>query len=121
MTRRVRELEAGNFYERCVSMFSVSKFSLALGLALAIAAQAEPAQKIHVPTLNALVGKMVKEVLVESQQGPNPLFSALELKLDEKGTDLNSEDRVQLKLDASAAVHRTRWNTPASISLSVSG
>jgi len=60
-------------------------------------------------------------VLVESQQGPNPLFSALELKLDEKGTDLNSEDRVQLKLDATAAVYRTRWNTPASISLSVSG
>jgi hypothetical protein len=93
---------------------------LAVALLFSVPSRAAD-DKVDVTKLNQVVQKLVGQVLLETQKGSNPLFKALEIKLDDKGTDLTSDNQVSIKLDASATVSRTIWapNSDTSVELDI--
>ena len=83
--------------------FSGNRARALAGLALFLSFSAHADSSVlSVPAFNQVVGKLVHEVLVETQKTPNPFVQAFALKIDDAGTDLSSPDHVALKFDASA-------------------
>ena len=76
-------------------------------------------ETVSVSKLNKTLGKIVREVLQSHQATPNPLFKALEFKIDEKATILDNDDKFATRVNLKATASRARWSTDGDTTLGV--
>lgn len=97
-------------------MFRKSLWTLGVVFATtSFAARAD--EPVSVSKLNRALGRIVKEVLETHQASPNPLFKAIEFRIDEKATVLDDDDRFATKVRLKAVASRSRWSPKVETSL----
>lgn len=98
-------------------MFGKSILTLGVAALALVAGNARAEESLNVSKLNKALGRIVREVLEAHQKEPNPLFKALEFKLDDKGTILDDEDKFAAKVRLKAVASRSRWSPRVETSL----